>query len=87
MFDKDAFLKVYGDLHIFIGMLLHKAHGDNQEMFEIATKAAATIMAEIAWTVDPNMTEKEVSKVFQSRKDMVNEWEKSTNISDEVGEA
>ena len=87
MFDKDEFLKVYGDLHLFIGMLLHKAHGDDKEMFEAHSQAAATMMARIIWLVDSSISNQEVVKTFDSRRDIMNRWSDLRNIPDELGEA
>ena len=89
-FNKDKFLNLYGDMHSFIGMILHIAHGDDEEMMNKSARAAATLMARLVTMVLPDITNEEVYATFVKGDERVQKWSsevKAIMKSNEIGRA
>ena len=89
-FDREEFLDLYGDMHSFIGMILHIAHGDDKEMMNKAAKAAATLMAKLVTMILPDITNEEVYDTFAKGEKRVQKWSNEAEEvlkSNEIGSA
>ena len=89
-FDREEFLDLYGDMHSFIGMILHIAHGDDEEMMNKSARAAATLMARLVTMVLPDITNEEVYDTFAEGEKRVQKWSKEVKEvmkSNEIGRA